>query len=226
MGMHLYADTGRTRKKIILYGLAVQMERLMLMVRRQMGKNFLQWLFSSPLIDGATEKGFLITVERARKILRECIHKGEPGHSGEPMWNRDNKLIKFIPGVEFTDPSYHLPHFYELFALWADEEDRMFWREAAGNSRVFLHLACNPDTGLSPEYAEYDGIPTQVRKLSLDVMTGITATHTDYGKYRPGCTLVPSGSVAERNCRKAAGILLCERKRQLGRSFSYRRDKT
>ena len=95
----------------------------------------------------------------ARKILRECIHKGEPGHSGEPMWNRDNKLIKFIPGVEFTDPSYHLPHFYELFALWADEEDRMFWREAAGNSRVFLHLACNPDTGLSPEYAEYNGIP-------------------------------------------------------------------
>ena len=35
----------------------------------------------------------------ARKILRECIHKGEPGHSGEPMWNRDNKLIKFIPFV-------------------------------------------------------------------------------------------------------------------------------
>ena len=54
-------------EKIILYGLAVQMERLMLMVRRQMGKNFLQWLFSSPLIDGATEKGFLITVERPEK---------------------------------------------------------------------------------------------------------------------------------------------------------------
>ena len=54
----------------------------------------------------------------------------EPGH----------KLIKFIPGVEFTDPSYHLPHFYELFALWADEEDRMFWREAAGNSRGILHF--------------------------------------------------------------------------------------
>lgn len=31
--------------------------------------------------------------------------------------------------------------------------------EAAGNSRVFLHLACNPDTGLSAEYAEYDGTP-------------------------------------------------------------------
>ena len=57
----------KDQEKIILYGLAVQMERLMLMVRRQMGKNFLQWLFSSPLIDGATEKGFLITVERPEK---------------------------------------------------------------------------------------------------------------------------------------------------------------
>ena len=142
------------------------------------------------------------------------------------MWNRDNKLIKFIPGVEFTDPSYHLPHFYELFALWADEEDRMFWREAAGNSRVFLHLACNPDTGLSRNMRNTTASPTQVRKLSLDVMTGITATHTGLWQISPGCTLVPSGSVAERNCRKAAGILLCERKRQLGRSFSYRRDKT
>lgn len=91
--------------------------------------------------------------------MRECIHKGEEGHSGEPMWNRDNKLMKFIPGVEFTDPSYHLPHFYELFALWADENDRDFWRQAAEASREYLHLACHPDTGLSAEYADYDGQP-------------------------------------------------------------------
>ena len=48
----------------------------------------------------------------AKNILRECIHKGEEGWPGEPMWNRENKLIKFITSVEFTDPSYHLPHFY------------------------------------------------------------------------------------------------------------------
>lgn len=95
----------------------------------------------------------------AKNILRECIHKGEEGWPGEPMWNRENKLIKFITSVEFTDPSYHLPHFYELFALWADEEDREFWKEAAKASRAYLHLACHPDTGLSPEYGEYDGRP-------------------------------------------------------------------
>ena len=38
-------------------------------------------------------------------------------HNEYPMWNQDNKLIKFIPECEFSDPSYHLPHFYELFAL-------------------------------------------------------------------------------------------------------------
>lgn len=43
------------------------------------------------------------------------------------MWNRENKQILFVPGSPFTDPSYHLPHFYELFAKWAYEEDRPFW---------------------------------------------------------------------------------------------------
>ena len=52
--------------------------------------------------------------EQARDLLRTCIHKGENG-VGQPMWNPDNKLIKFVPNCEYSDPSYHLPHFYELF---------------------------------------------------------------------------------------------------------------
>ena len=95
----------------------------------------------------------------AKAILRECVHKGEPGHPGEPMWEPANKLIKFIPNCDFSDPSYHLPHFYELFAKWADEEDCEFWKEAAAASRNYLHLACHPRTGLSAEYADYDGTP-------------------------------------------------------------------
>ena len=62
--------------------------------------------------------GIFAYSKEARAILSECIHKGEEGHPGEPMWNPDLHLIKFITNVEFTDPSYHLPHFYELFALW------------------------------------------------------------------------------------------------------------
>ena len=96
---------------------------------------------------------------QAREILRACLHKGEKGREGFPMWNRENRQILFVPGSSFTDPSYHLPHFYELFALWADEEDREFWAEAAQASREYLARACHPVTGFSAEYAEFDGSP-------------------------------------------------------------------
>ncbi len=97
----------------------------------------------------------------AREILRACLHKGENGRPGCPMWNHDNHQILFVPGISFTDPSYHLPHFYELFALWADPEDRDFWIKAAEASREYLALACHPVTGMSAEYAEFDGQPVK-----------------------------------------------------------------
>lgn len=104
-------------------------------------------------------EGIFCYSEQARKILRACLHKGENGRKGDAMWNRENKQILFVPGIDFTDPSYHLPHFYELFALWADEEDRPFWKEAALESRRYLKKACHPVTGMNAEYAEFDGSP-------------------------------------------------------------------
>lgn len=101
--------------------------------------------------------------EQAKDILYEVIHKGEEGNPGYPMWNRENKLIKFIPEVEFSDPSYHVPHFYELFSRWGNPEDSDFWAEAAKASREYLHKACHPVTGLAPEYAHYDGTPETSR---------------------------------------------------------------
>ena len=80
------------------------------------------------------------------------------------MWNRNNHQILFVPGSDFTDPSYHLPHFYELFALWAYKEDRKFWEQAAVESRRYLVRACHEKTGFSAEYAEFDGSP-MCRKL-------------------------------------------------------------
>lgn len=102
--------------------------------------------------------------KEAKDILSACLHKGENGRAGEPMWNRENYQILFVPGSPFTDPSYHLPHFYELFALWAYEEDREFWAQAAKESRRYLAAACHPKTGFSAEYAEFDGSPMH-RKL-------------------------------------------------------------
>lgn len=102
--------------------------------------------------------------EEAKKLLNDMVHKGEEGRVGTPMFNRENHQILFVPGIDFTDPSYHLPHFYELFALWAYEEDRPFFKEAARVSREYLVKACHPETGFSAEYAEFDGSPMS-RKL-------------------------------------------------------------
>ncbi|WP_458126888.1 glycosyl hydrolase family 8 [Paenibacillus sp. Z3-2] len=99
---------------------------------------------------------------QARAILHACVHQGEHGE-GDPMWDPDTKLIKFIPETPFSDPSYHLPHFYELFAKYADESDQQFWTEAAAASRAYLHTACHPVTGLSPEYANFDGTPAPIQ---------------------------------------------------------------
>ena len=109
-------------------------------------------------------EGIYAYSDQARDILRACLHKGQNGRPGHPMWNHDNHQILFVPGSNFTDPSYHLPHFYELFALWADEEDRAFFKEAANASREYLARACHPVTGFTAEYAEFDGSPMS-RKL-------------------------------------------------------------
>jgi oligosaccharide reducing-end xylanase len=100
----------------------------------------------------------------AQTILHTMLHKEEePGGSDSVtnMFNRDHQQVVFVPNLEasvFTDPSYHLPHFYELWARWA-REDTAFWSGAAHASREFLKKAAHPVTGLAPEYAHFDGTP-------------------------------------------------------------------
>jgi len=99
----------------------------------------------------------------ANKILHTMLHKEEDGgHLATNMFNKEYKQVVFVPTTgsasQFTDPSYHLPHFYELWARWADE-DNDFWYEAAKTSREFFKKAANEKTGLMPDYAEFDGRP-------------------------------------------------------------------
>ncbi len=97
--------------------------------------------------------------EEAKSLLHRMIAPDDPKTKQRAMFDADNHYIRFIAEVDFSDPSYHLPHFYELWAKWAREEDRPFFAEAAKASREYLAKACHPDTGLSAEYAEYDGSP-------------------------------------------------------------------
>ncbi len=77
-----------------------------------------------------------------------------------PLINLEHQLITFTPdnwGGRFTDPSYHLPAFYEVWARWADDGRSQFWNECAQKSREFLHKAIHPVTGLNPDNCNYDG---------------------------------------------------------------------
>ena len=103
-------------------------------------------------------EGVLAYASEGRAILRHMVHQRRITGGGE-MMHPDNHYILFVPGCPFSDPSYHLPHFYELFARMADEEDRPFWREAAVASRRYIALSAHPETGMNAEYAEFDGTP-------------------------------------------------------------------
>jgi oligosaccharide reducing-end xylanase len=79
-----------------------------------------------------------------------------------PMVEEDKYMIRFVPDSgswNFTDPSYHLPAYYDLWALWGSEQDREFWSRAATTSRDFFHMTTNTETGLAPDYANFDGTP-------------------------------------------------------------------
>ena len=76
----------------------------------------------------------------------------------------DTKLITFTPdgfGQRFTDPSYHIPAFYEVWARWADDGRSDYWKECAAQSRAFLHKTTHPETGLNPDMCQYDGSQMQ-----------------------------------------------------------------
>jgi oligosaccharide reducing-end xylanase len=76
------------------------------------------------------------------------------------MVNEQYKMIRFVPnsgGDAFTDPSYHLPAFYELWARWGPAQDRDFWAQAAVASRAFFAKVSDPVTGLGPDRANFDG---------------------------------------------------------------------
>ena len=100
----------------------------------------------------------------AQQLLNVMLHKETDADNDGSIMNLFDKKehqVVFVPskgGSVFTDPSYHLPHFYELWALWA-EKDKQFWYEAASTSRQFLKRTVNGNTGLASDYAKFDGAP-------------------------------------------------------------------
>ncbi|MCJ7448666.1 MAG: glycosyl hydrolase family 8 [Bacteroidales bacterium] len=106
----------------------------------------------------------ILTAIRHRPLKRGMTKFGP--RTVHNMVNEEAKMIRFVPDSGswgFTDPSYHLPAFYELWARWGPEADRSFWAAAADTSRNFFRKTANPKTGLVPDYANFDGTPHSTR---------------------------------------------------------------
>ncbi|RPI94045.1 MAG: glycoside hydrolase, partial [Chloroflexi bacterium] len=100
---------------------------------------------------------------QAQEILDVMLHKKDEGNGpATNMFDPMQKMVVFVPVLGgpagFSDPSYHLPAYYELWARWA-ERDNQFWLEAAQTSRAYFKKAAHPKTGLMPDYAQFDGTP-------------------------------------------------------------------
>ena len=98
----------------------------------------------------------------AQSILDTALHADDRGELATDLFDPETKQVVFVPQLgqnsQFTDPSYHMPHYYELWAFWADK-DNDFWAEAVTASREYLKTAVNPKTGLAPNYSYFDGTP-------------------------------------------------------------------
>lgn len=97
--------------------------------------------------------------KEAQEILTTMLHQADDGQ-GVNMFDKTYKMPVFCPignAASYSDPSYHLPAFYEVWAIKA-EQDNDFWSEAAEASRQHFKDATNEKTGLGPDYSEYTGV--------------------------------------------------------------------
>lgn len=95
--------------------------------------------------------------KEASDLLWQMAHK-IPAGKVRAMFDPENSLVRFSPmaGNDFTDPSYHTLAFYRLFA---ERTGDVFWERAYAASVSFLRRTLHKETGLAPDYAEFDGSP-------------------------------------------------------------------
>ena len=98
-----------------------------------------RWGSGEGIYNYRAEADRILTAMRHRQEITGPTVKGEM--TAGNLFDPKHAIVRFTPDVvnwEHTDPSYHLPAFYELWALWGPEADRDFWRQAAAASREFF----------------------------------------------------------------------------------------
>ena len=118
-------------------------------------------------IDYKAEAQHILNCIQPKEYTPEPRQGGFPGFGQQQtgpqkmfLIDPETQLITFTPdgfGQRYTDPSYHIPAFYEVWAKWADDGRSAYWLECAKKSREFLHKCINDTTGLNPDMCNYDG---------------------------------------------------------------------
>ncbi len=117
-------------------------------------------------------KGIYDYQTEANNVLNAMLHKEDISggiiSGATNMFGPANQVV-FVPSTGgdlngFTDPSYHVAGFYELWSQWAsgykdETADRARWAEIARTSREVLFPKAANERGLSPDYAEFSGKP-------------------------------------------------------------------
>jgi oligosaccharide reducing-end xylanase len=100
--------------------------------------------------------------QEASNISSALLHNASAGTRYPIIAGGQNMPVFSPTGTSngFTDPSYHLPGFYELFAEAGPSADAAQWKQVASTSRSFLVSSANATTGLHPDYATFAGAPT------------------------------------------------------------------
>jgi endo-1,4-beta-D-glucanase Y len=83
------------------------------------------------------------------------------GQARTPVIDRQSNMVVFFPSnnsATFSDPSYHVPAFYEIFAQDGPQQDAARWRQMAQISRQYFVSSANGNTGLHPDYASFTGV--------------------------------------------------------------------
>ena len=148
---------------------------------------------------------------------------GEARRILDAMWRKDGtagimnvinvkeKKITFVPdlsGYDWTDPSYHVPAFFEIWAEYAHDGKEPFYRECADSARAYLHRACSAPTGLNPDVTEFSGeprrfgfMPAAFRFDSWRVPMNIAMDYSWYNK---------DGTWQQDYCKRIQNFLFCK----------------
>lgn len=100
--------------------------------------------------------------KEARFILDNMWKKDGSDGGIFNLLNTQHKQICFTPeggNYDYTDPSYQLPAFFEVWALYAKDGHAQFYKECADTARAFLHRACSSATALNTDITDFEGEP-------------------------------------------------------------------